>query len=153
MEEVGGMSSDRVAPDTGTGGSGWVRTPGTIAPIRSGAVLLLLACAALVIGAIVVRNAYYGPGPGVADRIRDAHSPLVTKVIYRDPNPWEGQSGEVWVYLGHDTTQAEVNAFWCDVVVPAGGAEMYEKQHLTLWQVDQKAYEPGYFHPDSSCSR
>jgi hypothetical protein len=148
------MSSDRVAPETdgGAGGGGWVRTPGTFGPLRAGAVLVLLACVVLVVGVIVVRNAYFGPGPGIADRVRDAHSPLVTEVLYRDPNPFEGASGEVWIYLGHDTTQAEVNAFWCDVIVPAGGVEMYQKRHLVLWQSDQKAFDPGYFYPDTVCS-
>jgi hypothetical protein len=92
-----------------------------------------------------------GPGPGVADRIKAARDPLMVEVEYRRPNPFEGAPGEVWITLAHDATRDQVDAFWCDVVVPAGGAEMYRDGRLRLWQADQQAYEPGIFAPSLIC--
>jgi hypothetical protein len=104
-------------------------------------------------GAILTRHAYLGAPFDVANRVRDAHSPIVTEVVYHEPNPFEGAPPAVWIYLGHDTTQKQVNAFWCDVVLPAGGTEqMYRDQHLILWQSDQRPYDPGYFYPDLQCA-
>lgn len=143
------MPNGWVQPGTGPRPEGdrWDRTPTRFGFVRSAALIFVLIAAVT----IVVRDAYYGPGIGIADRIRNAHSPVVSTVIYRDPNLWGGPAGEVWVYLGHDTTQAEVDAFWCDVVVPAGGSEMYSKQHLRLFQADQQAGDRGYFYPDTGC--
>ena len=105
----------------------------------------------IVVGTLVLRANYLGPGVGVADRVRAADSPLVTEVQYLDPNWFTGKPGEVRIYLEHDATQAEVNAFWCDVVVPAGGEAMPER-YLVLWRTDQQAGESRYFKPDKQCS-
>lgn len=124
-------------------------------PFASGCVSVLLALGVLVAvcaaGIAWAWSAYLGPGPGVADRIRAAQDPLTVDVEYRNPNPFEGASGEVWVTLAHDATRDEVNAFWCGVVVPAGGAQMYGDRHLVLRQADQQAYEPGIFPPSLTC--
>ncbi len=110
--------------------------------------ILVAVCAA---GVAWAWSVYLGPGSGVADRIRAARDPLVVGVKYREPNLISGAPGEVWVTLAHDSTRDEVDAFWCGVVVPAGGAEMYRDRNLVLWQADQQAYEPGIFAPSLTC--
>ena len=77
--------------------------------------------------------------------------PLVVGVQYREPNPIGGGLGTVWVTLAHGSTRDEVNEFWCGVVVPAGGAEMYRDRNLSLRQADQQAGEPGHFVPSLTC--
>ncbi len=134
---------------------GWI-LPKDPAATRFGfARFLALTVVALIVAAIavglIVRSVYLGPGPGVADRIRSVQSPLVMDVLYRDPNPWEGQPGEVWVTLGHDTTQTEVDTFWCTVVVPAGGVEMYIRGNLMMWRQNQQSGETGHFTPTGGC--
>ena len=143
------MSEPNESPRPPVGG--WRATH----PVASGYVsrLLVLGIIVVVCAAGVVRawSVYLGPGPGVADHIRDAHDPLVIGVEYIRPNPFGGASGEVWITLAHDATRDEVNAFWCGVVIPAGGAAMYRERHLVLRQADQQAYEPGIFTPSLTC--
>lgn len=125
-------------------------------PIASGfaTVLLVLGLLVAVSAAVIVWAwlAYLGPGPSVADRVRAARDPLVVDVKFINPNPIGGPAGQVWITLAHDATRDEVNAFWCGVVVPAGGAEMYADRLLVLWQADQQAYEPGIFTPSLTCA-
>jgi hypothetical protein len=114
--------------------------------------VVVAACAAFIAWAW---SAYVGPGPGVADRIRAAHDSLMVGVEFRNPNPIEGAPGEVWVTLVHEATRDEVDAFWCGVVVPAGGATMYRDHHLVMWQKEQQTgapeYELGIFVPSLTC--
>jgi hypothetical protein len=127
----------------------------TAHPIASGFASVLLALGIVVAvcaaGIVWARSAYLGPGPGVADRVRAAHDPLTVDIEYREPNPFEGAPGEVWITLAHDATRDEVNAFWCGVVVPAGGAQMYRDRNLDLWQANQQPYDPGRFEPSLTC--
>lgn len=124
-------------------------------PVASGFVSVLLVLGIIVAvcaaGILWARSAYLGPGPGVADRIRAAGDPLMVGVEYRNPNPFEGAPGEVWITLAHDANRDEVNAFWCEVVAPAGGEEMYRDRLLVLWQADQQEYELGIFTPSLIC--
>lgn len=92
-----------------------------------------------------------GPGPGVADRIRAVRDPLTVSVEYRRANPFEGAPAEVLITLVHDATRDEVNEFLCEVVLPAGGAEMYQDGLLRLRQADQQGGDPGFFAPPLAC--
>jgi hypothetical protein len=66
----------------------------------------------------------------VADRIRSSGSVLIDEVIYRSANLLD--PSEVIVYLRRGTTQDEASAFWCEVVVPAGGSNDAGAP-VTLW--------------------
>lgn len=124
-------------------------------PIASGCVSVSLALGILVAvcgaGIAWAWSAYLGPGPGVADRVRAARDPLTVAVVYDEPNPFGGAPGRVSITLAHDATRDEVNAFWCGVVIPAGGAEMYGDRNLVLWRADQQAGELGHFAPSLTC--
>jgi hypothetical protein len=123
-------------------------------PIASGSVRLLLAIgivvAVLATGIAWARSVYLGPGPGIADRVRAAHDPLVVAVEFT-PNPFGGAPGRLSITLAHGATRDEVNAFWCGVVVPAGGEGMYRDGDLALRQADQQAYEVGRLEPSLTC--
>ncbi len=125
----------------------------TTHPVAGGHVSRLLALGIIVavclVGIVWAWSAYVGPGPGVADRIRAANDPLVVRVEYHDPNLF--RRGEVSITLVHGATRDEVNTFWCGVVVPAGGGEMYRERLLVLRQAAQQAYEPGIFTPSLTC--
>lgn len=58
-------------------------------------------------------------GEEIAQRIRDAHSPLIESVNYRPQNILDPQ--EIDVLLKPGTTEAQADALWCEIVVPAGG--------------------------------
>jgi hypothetical protein len=110
--------------------------------------------AALVLGLVVAaiakwRADYLGPGPGVADRIAAAHDPLVVGVGYG--NPFQGKLGTVGITLKSDATRDQVNAFWCDVVVPAGGAPMYRDGWLGMGPETYSAAPWGQFLPALEC--
>ena len=71
-------------------------------------------------GAALVLGGCAGPGAAVAQRIRDSGSPLIDRVEYLPPSPFN-QLDEVVVTLRRQTTEAQGIEFWCDVVRPAGG--------------------------------
>lgn len=115
-------------------------------------VVAILAIAVLTV-AMAFRALYLGPAYEAAPRIEAAHSPIVDRVIYLDPNPFEGAGSSLHIFLKHDTTQEQVDAFWCDVVLPAGGTEaMYRAQSLTLFRSGQQAGENGEFYPSLRCA-
>jgi hypothetical protein len=87
----------------------------------------------------------------VAERTLAAHDPLVVSVEYRDPNPFEGALGRVGVTLRADATRDQVNAFWCNVVVPAGGASMYRDGWLRIEAETYSAVPWGQFVPTLAC--
>jgi len=123
-------------------------------PVATGRLpLLVIFTIVVAAGAAGLASAWsiLGPGPAVADRIRAVRDPLMVGVEYRRPNPFEGAPGEVWITLAHDATRNEVNGFICGVVVPAGGAEMYQDGRLRLWQADQQGGDPGFFAPPLAC--
>ena len=74
-----------------------------------------------MIAAVVVLVAGCSSASGVAARIRAVNSPLVRDVEYKDAIVG---SNPIRVYLVPDTTLADGHRFWCDVVVPAAGADL-----------------------------
>jgi hypothetical protein len=122
---------------------------GLVAVLLSTALLVAVSAA----GLLLARDYYRGPGPGVAERIRAAHDPLVVSVEFLEPSYLfsDGGPGEVRVTLAHDATRDQVNTFWCGVVVPAGGAALLRANSIRLEQEDQHAYDPGVFPPSSTC--
>jgi hypothetical protein len=105
---------------------------------------------AIPIGIVGLISLYRGPGVGIADRIRNARSSVVVEVVFQEPNLFWGDPGEILIDLRHDTTQAQLNAFWCDVVVPAGGWELPEQS----LRIRQRTQEPGRSRPvtpDKGC--
>jgi hypothetical protein len=65
-----------------------------------------------------------GPALGIADRIRAANSPIVREVHISPANPFGGKPDEVKVYVVDDATEADALALWCEIIVPAGAADM-----------------------------
>jgi hypothetical protein len=65
-----------------------------------------------------------GPAQGIADRIRAANSPIVREVQISPANPFGGKPDEVKVYIYAEATEADALALWCDVMLPAGAADM-----------------------------
>jgi hypothetical protein len=61
------------------------------------------------------------PGQAVAERIRAAGSPLVGKVVFRPADLLDPTETDVWLKPG--VSEADAELLWCQVVVPAGGAE------------------------------
>jgi hypothetical protein len=120
-------------------------------PRAATCIVAVLVLGLVAAGIAKLRSDYLGPGPGVADRIAAAHAPIVVSVEYRDPNPFQGALGQVWIALVGDATRDQVNAFWCNVVVPSGGAEMYRAQDLYLWPAPGTAHEVVRFEPVQTC--
>jgi hypothetical protein len=59
-------------------------------------------------------------GGEIAQRIRDARSPLIESVNYRPQNILDPQE-RIDVLLKPGTTEAQADALWCEIVVPADG--------------------------------
>jgi hypothetical protein len=74
-----------------------------------------------------------GPGQGIVDRINAANSPIVNEVILLPANPFEGQGDEVQVFILKDATDADALALWCDVIVPAGAAQLPAGTVVVYW--------------------
>jgi hypothetical protein len=64
------------------------------------------------------------PGQGIVDRIRAANSPIVREIVLTPPNPFGGKGDEIHIYVVDEATEAEALALWCDVVLPAGAAQL-----------------------------
>jgi hypothetical protein len=76
--------------------------------------------AAVTCAAALVAGCASGHGAEIADHVRAANSPIVEAVTVSPINPWGGKhSDDIYVYLSAKVTDAEVQALWCDVVVPA----------------------------------
>ena len=70
-------------------------------------------------GLMIVTVTGCGRGMTVRDRILASHSPLIGEAFSSDDGQFFPAS--VHVALLPDTTDEQAEAFWCDVVVPAGG--------------------------------
>ena len=66
-------------------------------------------------------------GEEIAQRIRDAHSPLIANLIYRPQNFLD--PAEIDIFLEPGTEEAQADALWCEVVVPSGG----DRGWVVLW--------------------
>jgi hypothetical protein len=73
-----------------------------------------------------------GPAYGIADRIRAANSPTVRDVVLWPANPFGGRPDEIRVYVVDGATEADALALWCNVMLPAGAAEMLP--HIDVWR-------------------
>jgi hypothetical protein len=62
--------------------------------------------------------------PGIADRILAANSPIVEDVVVEPPNVVYGGEEKIFVYLVPEATQEQALSLWCDVVLPAGAAQL-----------------------------
>jgi hypothetical protein len=71
------------------------------------------------------------PAEKVATRIRDAASPLVSKVVYRPATFLDEPRVDVSLRPGATESQAE--ALWCEIVVPAGGNQDPEETGTVVW--------------------
>ncbi len=93
----------------------------------------------IAVAASLVAGCVAGHGNEIADQIRAAHSPIVEEVVLSPINPFEGKDyDDVTVYLVAGTTDAQVQALWCDVVVPArperlGKGELWFDIGVTRW--------------------
>jgi hypothetical protein len=74
------------------------------------------------------------PGAQVAERIQNVDSPLVVSVEYRSANVLDDPV--VIVILREGTTETEAEAFWCNVVVPAGGTADGGPSTVSLYSFD-----------------
>jgi hypothetical protein len=83
--------------------------------------LRLVAAAAL--GSLLVAGCA-GPGRGIADRIRAANSPIVREVYLSPANAFGGKGDEIQIFVPDNTTEAEKLSLWCEVMLPAGAADM-----------------------------
>ena len=68
---------------------------------------------------LTVTGAGCARGTTVRDRILASHSPLIGEAF--SSNDGQFFPASVHVALLPDTTDEQAEAFWCDVVVPAGG--------------------------------
>ena len=74
-----------------------------------------------------------GPGEGIADRIRAANSPIVREVIVTPSNLFGAKGDEIHIYVVPEATKAEALSLWCDVVLPAGAAQLPPKAVRVYW--------------------
>ena len=66
-----------------------------------------------------------GPGTGLADQVRAANLSYVDEVQVSPKNPWGGKDyDDVVVYLLAGVTDAQVVELYCNVVTPAGAAQL-----------------------------
>jgi len=79
--------------------------------------------AVLVVTLALLLTGCVGPGQGVADAIRAAHSPIVQEVLFYPANAF-GRHEEIEVYVVDGTTEAQALDLWCSVIVPAGAGKM-----------------------------
>ncbi len=92
----------------------------------------LLELAALS-SAVALAAAACAPEPGeeIAAAIKQNGSPIVRDVVYKHGNLLDPP--EILVYLQAGTTQVQADAFWCSVVVSAGGEAESGPRAVTLW--------------------
>jgi hypothetical protein len=117
---------------------------------RGGIIIPLLIVLPIGLGIVGVPKALY-PLSDVADRIRAAKSPRVVEVLYQGANPIVGAQERIRILLQHDTTEAEGNAFWCTVVIPAGGGGL-TPDRIQVVRNHQRAGESSNLAPDRRCS-
>ena len=82
-------------------------------------------------GLIVLLLVGCRPGASVRERIMAAGSPFVGDSYSYESGPLGGPN--VTVALRPTTTVADAEAFWCDVVVPAGGSHDASRVKVTLY--------------------
>jgi hypothetical protein len=85
-----------------------------------------------------------GPGQGLADHVRAADLPYVDEVQVSPKNPWGGKDyDDVFVYLLADVTDAQVIELYCNVVTPAGAAQLrpgeFSMYKGVTWSPDKSA--------------
>jgi len=85
----------------------------------------------LVISMIISSVVACQPGASVRDRIMAARSPLVDGAYSSEAGMLGGAN--VTVALLPTTSVADAEAFWCDVVVPAGGTHDGSGVKVTLY--------------------
>jgi hypothetical protein len=88
----------------------------------------------LILGSVVAAGCAPAPEEAIAAKIEAANSPLVREVDYQPANMLDPAEIDVW--LRSDATEAQANAFWCDVVLPAGG----QLQDVALWDSTGATY-------------
>jgi hypothetical protein len=79
--------------------------------------VIVVAVIAVVAG-VVIANVQQGQA--VANRIEASGSSLIASVSFVRSNPFEGSPDEIHVALVQGTTVAQAEAFWCEIVIPAG---------------------------------
>ncbi len=117
--------------------------------------LLLILLVVCVIGAWNGIRRSLWPAAGVADRIRASGSDLIVAVDYYDPNllniVLDGGQDQVRVRLRRGTPATAATSFWCDVVVPAGGASL-SKGRVSMQYDDIQPGDPIPLVPDPVCT-
>ena len=115
-----------------------------------GLTIVLLIVLPIELGILVVPKYLY-PLSDVADRIRAAKSPRVVEVLYQGANPIVGAQERIRILLQDDTNEAEGNAFWCTVVVPAGGGGL-PPDRIVVVRNHPRQGEPWNLAPDRRCT-
>ena len=91
-----------------------VRPSGRRRLVHAGIVVAFIA----IVGGVLVANVQQGQA--VANRIEASGSSLIASVRFVRSNPFEGSPDEIYVELIPGTTVAQAEAFWCEIVIPAG---------------------------------
>jgi hypothetical protein len=91
----------------------------------------VLGLTASLVAGCSFRPAEGGPSQAVADAIRASGSNLIDNVYYEPANILD--PSVIRVYLKTGTTDAEADALWCAVVIPAAGsADAAELSRVSL---------------------
>ena len=151
---MGAMATD---PTAGREDGGWgVPRPDARLQMsrRRWLLFLIFLVVAVAAGVIQIRRALW-PSAAVADRIRVSQSDLIVAVEYYDPNilniALDGGQDQVRVRIRRGTSETAASGFWCDVVVPAGGASLPKGRVYMLYD-DTQGGDPIPLVPDPVCS-
>jgi hypothetical protein len=70
-------------------------------------------------------------GERLAAVIREADSPHVREVQYREPTSLDPPQVDVWLRAG--VTEDQAVALWCEVIAPAGGSPFEGDHGVAVW--------------------
>lgn len=77
-----------------------------------------------VVALMLVGCGFSHPGSGIADRIRNANSPIVREVALLPAAFSQADFDQIQVYIVDEATDAQALDLWCTVVVPAGISQL-----------------------------